>query len=146
MSRTATSTQKSSAAAPPAMSREGFEQMLSWGLSLYEQARYQEALSFLRPANAGFPEDLPGIKVLASCYHRMGYKREAASLYRRALKVESEQPDVLVNLGEILIAQLRYDEALDMLKKAIDLDPGYANPNSQRARALVMQVINNLEE
>jgi Tfp pilus assembly protein PilF len=130
----------------PSMSREGYDQLVSWALSLYESARYMEALNFLRGAHQSFPEDIPGTKLLAACYHKIGYKREAAGLYRKALKLEPKQPDVMVNLGEILIAQLRYDEALDLLKAAIDMDQSYMNPNAQRARALIMQVIQNLEE
>jgi hypothetical protein len=40
---------------------------------------------------------------------------------------------------------MKYEEALDLLRRAMDLDPAYANPAAQRARALVMQVLEDLE-
>jgi len=119
-------------------------QLIDWGLGHCGAGRHREALAYFRVALGARAEDPLAQKLAAACYQRLGRKRQAAALYRRVLGLRPDDTDVLTNLGEILIAQMRYQEALALLEKALRLDPKYENPHSQRARALIMQVVDNL--
>jgi Tfp pilus assembly protein PilF len=128
-----------------ALTRPTFDALVGWGAVLYRGGAFDQALPFFRLAHAGFPDEPLAQKLLASCYQQIGYKRQATELYRASLKRDPKQTDVLANLAEILIAQMRYQEALELLERAIALDPEYRDAHAQRARALVMQVIDQLE-
>jgi Flp pilus assembly protein TadD len=129
---------------PVALSPQGLAGLLKQAVLFYDRDQPATAVHWLRLAQVAAPADVRVLKLLAACLQRTGYKRQARDLYRQVLTLAPKDSDALTNLGEILIGQLAYEEALGLLQQSIELDPDYKNPSSQRARALVMQVVENL--
>lgn len=79
---------------------------------------------------------------LGTCLAGQGRFDEAEHLLRRAVKVESSNPDeAYYNLGIIFRNTERYDEALVCLERAIELDPDYELAKGARDDILQMQEI-----
>ena len=69
--------------------------------------------------------------------HRSGRREEAISAYRTALSLGGEDdPDVHVELGNVLAESGAYPDALEHLRRAIELDPEYAHGHFSLGRAL----------
>jgi Flp pilus assembly protein TadD len=55
----------------------------------------------------------------------------------KAATLNPNDATVQANLGEALLRQAKFEEAAQVLKKAIELDPQQKDPGANRARALV---------
>jgi len=64
-----------------------------------------------------------------------GRAAAAANEYQRALQVSPHSPVILNKLGRLFIQLNRLDDALESLKKALDVDPDSANTYVQLGRA-----------
>jgi tetratricopeptide (TPR) repeat protein len=63
---------------------------------------------------------------LGACLAKQGKFKEAKKYHRKAIKVASDLPDeAYYNLGLILRAEEKFEEALECFEKAIELDPEY---------------------
>jgi len=92
------------------------------------------------------PHDVSIIAELASCIGMQGRYQEAIDLYREALEIHPGYADAWVQLGVNLFLQEDYDQAREVLQKALGLDAanysalrylGYVLTNlGERARAL----------
>jgi len=70
--------------------------------------------------------------------HRKGGLHEALSCYREALR-DVEHPDILLNVGALLHELECYDEALDVYRRALELDPRSARLYHNRGNTLLAQ-------
>jgi tetratricopeptide (TPR) repeat protein len=69
--------------------------------------------------------------------HRSGRREEAISAYRTALSLGGDgDPDVHVELGNVLAESGAYPDALEHLRRAVELDPEYAHGRFSLGRAL----------
>src|SRR5262249_46024468 len=75
---------------------------------------YNDALSAFRKGNA-CEETVYGLNLLASLLKRLGEHSLAATSYRRALELQPDDEETLVNLANIIYDSQR-DEALAMLQ------------------------------
>ncbi len=72
--------------------------------------------------------DKPGLYVnLATAYAKAGDIPEAEGLLRKALELEPELPEALMNLGAVLIGKRSYAEAEELLNRAKHLRPANAD-------------------
>jgi protein O-GlcNAc transferase len=55
----------------------------------------------------------------------------------KAASINPNDATVQANLGETLLRQAKFEEAAQVLKRAIELDPQQKDPGANRARALV---------
>ncbi len=70
---------------------------------------------------------------IGACLARQSKFVEAKKYYRKAIKVASDIPDeAYYNLGLILRAEEKYEEALECFEKAIELDPEYTLAKEER--------------
>ena len=84
------------------------------------------------------PDDAQGWLVLAPAYRGMDRYGEAAEAYARALAVEPATPDLLSDLGEVLVLAadgLVTARASAAFRQALALDPGHAKALFYRALA-----------
>src|SRR5438552_409173 len=78
---------------------------------------------------------------LAIQHHRAGELGQAEAMYRRVLEVQPDQADALHiaplnNLGNILLSQGRFAEAIDCYRRAVVINPEIARSHFNLANAL----------
>ncbi len=88
-------------------------------------------MSFLTPQQA---------LELAMHHHRAGHVAEAERLYRQLLQVEPNNPDIVHLLGVAASSQQRYDEARELMERAIALDPRVARYHNNYGTMLLDQL------
>ncbi len=103
---------------------------LSRGVTLYRKGDYGTAarefrISISLTPNASTSPD--AVKYLASSYVKLNNVDQAVKEYRDYLKLNPSSAATLVNLGNLLYAEDRYDEAIVEYEKAVKLDPGVGN-------------------
>jgi serine/threonine-protein kinase len=94
------------------------------------------AVRLLRKAQLRYPDDFWLSFFLALRLHAAGQYAEAAGFYRAALGARPDTPAVLVNLGNVLLAQKKPDEAYACYRRAIQLDPKDALTHNNLGNAL----------
>jgi len=94
-------------------------------LDAHRQGRLDEAEPAYRALIATQPQHADALHLLGVLVEQRGDPREAERLMRAAIGVR-EDPVYLANLGNLLADAGRTDEAEIMLKRAIDVQPGYA--------------------
>ena len=92
-------------------------------------AAYQAALDCV-------PEHPTALQLMGLLARKRGDGQAAEDLMRRSLKVFPAQPHVWNNLGNVLDAAQRPEDALTCFEQAIALDDSYADAHYNRARLL----------
>jgi len=90
-----------------------------------EMGNDRRAAMWYERAATGLPRTST-ITILGACYARLGDLNKSERCHRRAIKLASELPDeAYFNLGLVLRAEERYEEALACFTEAVKLDPKY---------------------
>lgn len=99
--------------------------LLSAMTGIYEQAnRFTDAQKVLDTAIQRFSDDKQVYFLQGALYERQKRVPEAEQAFRKALDLDKDNPSVLNYLGYMLADHgLKLDEALTMVKKAVDTDP-----------------------
>ena len=98
---------------------------LTQGRALLEHGYVQEAISELTVAATQIGPNLAQANnLLGIAYDRIGWHKQAAEAYNRALTVAPKDPIVIANLGYSLYLSNDYAGALKRLKQAAKLAPG----------------------
>lgn len=98
---------------------------LTQGRALLEHGYAQEAISELTIAATQIgPGLVEANNLLGIAYDRVGWHKQAAEAYNRALTVAPKDPSVIANLGYSLYLANDYTGALKRLKQAAKLSPG----------------------
>ena len=99
---------------------------ISQGRALLQHGYVQEAIAELQTAAVtGLPEQLAEANnLLGLAYDRLGWHRQAAEAYARALSASPKDYVALTNLGYSLYLADDYNGALKRLKQAAKLAPG----------------------
>jgi Flp pilus assembly protein TadD len=84
--------------------------------------RYEEAESLIQAAYSLQPEEASIIDSMGWVAYRLGRLEEAEGFLRDALARDSNA-EIAAHLGEVLWAQERQDDALDVWNSALDTDP-----------------------
>jgi tetratricopeptide (TPR) repeat protein len=74
------------------------------------------------------PDDAVALGGLASCYGSLGRNADAIALYNKILKMDDDEAEHLgayLGLYDIYMNMGRYDEAVTVVRKAVDLDPTF---------------------
>jgi Flp pilus assembly protein TadD len=98
---------------------------LTQGRALLEHGYVQEAISELSIAATQVgPQLVEANNLLGLAYDRLGWHRQAAEAYGRALTISPKDPYLIANLGYSLYLADDYAGALKRLKQAARLAPG----------------------
>jgi len=97
-----------------------------------------------RQARQQVPHDARIITELASCIAEQGRYQDAINLYREALEVHPAYAEAWVQLGVSLFLQQDYDQASEVLQKALDLDA--SNYSGLRHSAYVFASLGKIEQ
>ncbi|MGR3984425.1 MAG: tetratricopeptide repeat protein [Gammaproteobacteria bacterium] len=88
--------------------------------------RYEKALVAYRIARAQRPDYVWVYLGLGSSSEALGHDEDAEINYKHALRLSPHSTDALNHLGAFRLKQQRYQEALDLFRKIIKYDPGFA--------------------
>ena len=112
---------------PGCVTRQRADKALShqkMGLVYFDEGDFPGAVGELRESIRLNPHHHEAHHLLASCYFAMGLYDEAGKEYQIATRLQPSFPEAWVNWGALLVAQERWEEALQKLKVA-EADPTY---------------------
>ena len=69
--------------------------------------------------------------------HRKGNLKLAESLYKKIIKIESNNFEPIFLLGSLLLQKKNFDDAIPLLEKAILIEPNHANSYQNLGFALI---------
>ena len=101
-----------------------------------QTARSEEAAAKLEQLTTTFPYE-PGVHFLYGAYLMHSDPAAGVSEMRRELEVSPSHALARVRIADQLIAEQKYDEALDLAKQAIQLDPDRASAHMLAGEALL---------
>jgi tetratricopeptide (TPR) repeat protein len=93
-----------------------FEALIQRGETLLLLERIAEAEAPLKKAQRLRPDSVMAVLALAFLYAKLGKAAEAEKLLRAGLRKQPDNPHYRNNLGQLLLHQLRYSEALSLLE------------------------------
>lgn len=106
------------------------------GIAAFMAERYAEARDWLPEALKSAGEDALALALLGQIYTSDGKYNEAEAIFRRSLKLK-ETVQVLSQLGSLYLEKLKQPElAIQVLKRAIQLQPKHYLAHFQLASAL----------
>lgn len=98
------------------------------GLTLFAKSDYARCKSVLVPlTNKKGRHQALSLGILGNCLDGSGDRAGAIKAYRRGLKVDDKETQLLYNLAVSLIANNEIPEATKLLKKELTLDPSHAS-------------------
>jgi tetratricopeptide (TPR) repeat protein len=103
--------------------------------------RADEAVTLLEEITAEFPDNQTFTTQLLNAYAISGQTERAAEYYVQAIIGNPNKKVYLYNFGSLLLQEERYDEAIEQLKAAVDLDPEYADAQYNLGAAYVNKAI-----
>lgn len=104
--------------------------------ALTDQFKWSEALPLLEEAARQSPGAFNIGEKLATCYEKLGRKREAIETWRNVIEANPGHLLSLIKLSELLITARRTDDAVKHLELALALDERSARVHAQLARAM----------
>src|ERR1700752_4146126 len=112
-------------------------EMLQRAGALQQQGQLREAEKIYSRVLKAVPDQFDALNLLGTVKLQRGQAGEAYRLISAALKVNPRVPDVWVNLGLVLHALKRDQEALESFDKALALKPDDAGALNHRGNALL---------
>jgi tetratricopeptide (TPR) repeat protein len=122
-------------------SPKNYRGLMNYGLAKMTKGEYTIAEQYFLKALAGTPDYWTLHINLGILKEAMGDKAGAETYFKNALAYNSISADSYHFYGRFLVNQSRYDEAVPLLLKAIEVSPAYL-----ASRELLMNVYDNLEE
>lgn len=105
-------------------------QALSRGIDLYTKKEYEDAAKeFQRAVNLNPTSDysVDATKYLAQSYLKLEKADKAIEAYRNTLDRQHDRDDLYLELGNLLYAEDRHEEAVQAYQKAVNIDPSSLN-------------------
>jgi Flp pilus assembly protein TadD len=110
------------------------------GSQCYEQGRYQDARTMFQAAIALDHSCYLGHAGLGAVCLIEDDLDGALSSLQRAYELNTKDPAVCGNLGEVCLRQSRQAEAVRYLREAAALDSAHTNPFANRARGMLLAI------
>ncbi len=120
-------------------------------MSLYQKGDYQSAVVESKILINSYPGELILHNILGVCLERQGLFQPAADAYQNALKINPAVPELQFNMGAMLYALNRWDDAIIHYKKALDINPNFTEAffnmgTAYQAQALFEKAIESYGE
>ena len=112
--------------------------LVKLGRVLRTLGRNEEALDYFIAYNRKLPDDFQGLAHIGSCLSDLGRPQEAEGYLRRALE-GLDDGLTHYNLGVVLAATGKLDEAIAEYRQALDRNPAELNARNNLATALARQ-------
>jgi Flp pilus assembly protein TadD len=123
---------------------ETYDFSMSKGIAEFGRGHYDVAASMFERARDAKPDDLEAADYLGQTYLRLKRNREAESLFREIVKKDSKAAPAWLGLGIARSQQGQYQEALEALGYAEQLDP--KNPLVYFYQGLVAQELKSFDQ
>jgi tetratricopeptide (TPR) repeat protein len=108
------------------------------GCNLFNKAKYKKAAKAFTESLEYWPEDPQAWFALGDCYDELNKPEKAEKCFRKSLQytAPNEQSDVLYNLGNSLLDQAKFSEAIKCYNKVSAQSSTYkaAQKNMERAQ------------
>ncbi len=109
-----------------------------------EKGELMKAALWYRRGLRADPEYGDGYNFLGSVYFKSGRLKQAELCFRKAIKFPAQSLDeACFNLGGVLLAKRRYQEAIECYRKAIEIDPKYTIAKKRLKDALLALELKN---
>lgn len=95
-------------------------------LSLFNQKKYERAVSSSRKLIQRFPASVPVLKLLAEAEKRTGDFVNALETYRKLAELQPNDASAQVELADALLSVEEQEEALAVLESVLHIHPDYA--------------------
>ena len=115
------------------------------GVEYIRQGNYDKALDRLIRANDADPRYIPVYNALGVTFQNLGEPRNAEENFKKALKLDGENPDTLNNFGQFLCKIDRPAEADKYFMKAAS-DPLYQTPEIPFTNAGTCALMNDQQD
>jgi len=102
---------------------EWWNLMFFVGLAYRQKEMYEEALHYYLQSLQLNTGNLDTMNEIGICYMTMGRYDDAERYFKEALKLKKDNHEILCNLGILNIQRQDYYTALDMIEKAVELEP-----------------------
>jgi len=122
------------------------EAYLYLGRIYLAEDRADDAITVLEEARQRFPEDEEIGTELLNTYGRTGQIDRAINAYGDVVAASPDDPILRYNYGSFLLQAQRYDEAVEQLERAVELDPAAANAHYNLGAAFMNQAVQYNEE
>jgi Flp pilus assembly protein TadD len=114
------------------------------GAQFSQQGLWEKARNVFSALVALAPDNYTGYAGLGSLLLQQRKVKEAFPPLLKAATLNSNDPNVCTNLGEVLLRVNKLEEAKVLLKSVADMDPEKRHPACNRARAL-LEAIEDLD-
>ncbi|MBK6691851.1 MAG: tetratricopeptide repeat protein [Myxococcales bacterium] len=105
----------------------------SWAVLRGEQRRHFDEVEWLRCATDLRPTETSGWIMMGCAYALAGRFTEAAACHQRATVCDGDPDEAFLNLGYVLRAEARFEEAREAFARALLLTPDYPEARSALA-------------
>ena len=112
---------------------------LDLGEALVKTGELADAKNILAPLINSRPINIRAIHLFAKCLMWEGQYEDACKLLTRATFFNAEEPDRLVDLGQVLLRLDRIEEASTQFDQAAELDPDHQGAKQGQGQVLLMQ-------
>lgn len=122
------------------ISPQEFMEMGRVGAMYYQQGNYDKARTIFEGLVELDSQSAEAHSALGALLTLQQEDEVAVKHLHEAVKINPLQIAPFVNLGEIFIRQEKIEDAVDNLKKAIELDPEEKDAGANRARAMILGI------
>jgi tetratricopeptide (TPR) repeat protein len=99
------------------------------GVLYFEAGKINEAIQEFQKSKTNLNKKIPSMNYLAQCYTKKRMYDLAAKTFQEAIKekqvFDEEKKDLIYNLGSVLEAMDKRDEAIEQFKLIYEVDIGY---------------------
>lgn len=114
-------------------SPDKFRPQYNLGTQLGQRGLYDEAGAALEQAIRIWPESSAAHNQLGNVYVMTAQPRKAERHYRQAMLHDPQNAEAVFNLASVLLAQGRYDEQRELLRRFVEIAPPYLEEQRQWA-------------
>ena len=109
------------------------------GQALYDEGKYAEAENKFIAAIGVDPRNVEAYRGLAKVYEAMNDVSHAVATWQFLMQLDPKDESIYTSLGQLLMQEQKYEEALEPLEQALELNPN----NPKNLDALIEVAIKN---
>ncbi len=105
------------------LDKESYTGYYILGFLVSHQQKWEQAMGYLKKANALHPNNPEILRCLGWSTFNAGKRTQGIIILERALNLDSDNSLTLCDLGICYLQTKNFDKAVELLKKAMEIDP-----------------------